>query len=228
MAESKVHRYAGKEGVVTWDSGICVHAAECIRSLPQVFNRDARPWIATDAASFDALGAAIARCPSGALRLYRPDGTLAVASGPGAASDPASATTAAPTVLKPRPDGPNVFSGEFVVVIAGAEGERREAQAFLCRCGASSNKPFCDGTHRKIGFKDPGVLPADAPPGTLPPGKVTITPTHNGPLECIGPLTIAGVDGRTTAAEETWLCRCGHSQHKPFCDGSHEKVGFVG
>ena len=57
---------------------------------------------------------------------------------------------------------------------------------------------------------------------------MTITPMPNGPLECRGPLTVEGVDGRTSSSDETRLCRCGHSQTKPFCDGSHERVGFKG
>jgi CDGSH-type Zn-finger protein/uncharacterized Fe-S cluster protein YjdI len=219
VAESKIHRYAGKHAVVTWDQGVCAHAGECGRGLPQAFNSRARPWIDPDAATFDALAATIARCPSGALKLYRPDGTLAVASGPGN-------EVAVPNVVTPRPDGPNIVAGDVVMVVAGVE--RRDQRFVLCRCGASANKPYCDGTHRKIGFKDPGLLPADAPPGTLPPGTVTITPTPNGPLECMGPLTVTGADGRSSAAQETWLCRCGHSQHKPFCDGSHAKAGFTG
>ena len=132
----------------------------------------------------------------------------------------------AATVLRVRPNGPNVVTGDFVVVAPPRAATGAKASAALCRCGKSNDKPFCDGTHTKIGFSDPGLLPADAPPGTLPPGNVTITPTTNGPLECIGPLTVQGADGRTAASEETWLCRCGHSRTKPFCDSSHERVGF--
>jgi len=225
MSESKVHRYAGNDAVVTWDQGLCIHAQECVRGLPAVFRPDARPWVTPDTASIDALGATIARCPSGALKLYRADGTLVVASRAAASG---AVTPDTPTRVKCRPDGPNVFEGDFVVQIATREGARRETQAFLCRCGASQNKPFCDGTHKKIGFRHPGTLSADAVPGASKPGTVTIVPQPNGPLECKGPLIVQGADGRTSASEETWLCRCGHSQSKPFCDGTHEKIGFVG
>ena len=131
------------------------------------------------------------------------------------------------TVLRVRPNGPNIVTGDFVVVGARpATGAK--ASAALCRCGKSGDKPFCDGTHTKIGFQDPGLLPADTSPGTPSRGSVTITPTPDGPLECMGPLTIQGADGRTTTSEETWLCRCGQSRTKPFCDGSHEKTRFKG
>ena len=220
MGESKIHRYTAAHAIVTWDAGLCRHAEECVHGLPQVFDPKAKPRIVPHAATFDALAATIRRCPSGALKLLHPDGTLAVASG----SRP-NVAAASMTVLRVRPNGPNIVTGEFVVAgLRRAEGAK--ASASLCRCGKSSDKPFCDGTHTKIGFQDPGLLPADAPSGTATQGNVTITPTPDGPLECIGPLTVQGADGRTTASEETWLCRCGHSRTKPFCDGSHERVGF--
>ncbi|MEO8675451.1 MAG: CDGSH iron-sulfur domain-containing protein [Casimicrobiaceae bacterium] len=131
------------------------------------------------------------------------------------------------TVLRVRPNGPNIVTGDFMVVGARTAAGAK-ASASLCRCGKSGDKPFCDGTHTKIGFQDPGLLPDDAPPGTPSRGRVTITPTPNGPLECAGPLTVQGADGRTSTSEETWLCRCGQSRTKPFCDGSHEKAGFEG
>lgn len=226
MAESRLHRYEAAHAVVTWDAGVCRHAAECVRCLPAVFDPKAKPWIAVENASFDALAAAIARCPSGALRLYRPDGTLAVASA--AASAAAAAPAPAETVLRMRPNGPNVISGD--VVVAGARGAAAPGRAtvVLCRCGASGNKPYCDGTHNRIGFRDPGLLPPGTPTGARALGKVTVTPTPNGPLECVGHLVVESADGRIACSEETWLCRCGHSRTKPFCDRSHERVGFVG
>ena len=56
----------------------------------------------------------------------------------------------------------------------------------------------------------------------------TIMVTNNGPLECRGELEIVTVDGVIVAQEtETWLCRCGQSANKPYCDGSHKTAGFV-
>ena len=58
--------------------------------------------------------------------------------------------------------------------------------------------------------------------------EVTIQPTKNGSYLVKGPITIIGVDGTAYELEgdEHWLCRCGHSQTKPFCDTSHKRVGF--
>ena len=144
-----------------------------------------------------------------------------------AAGSLAGASAAFPvTVLRVRPDGPNVVSGDVVVIGTRAASGVPSVTLVLCRCGMSKDKPFCDGTHTRTGFKDSGMLPADAPQQTLPPGRVTITPIPNGPFECRGPLTLVGADGRTATSDEMRLCRCGHSQTKPFCDRSHETVGF--
>ena len=137
-----------------------------------------------------------------------------------------TATAVESTFVKVRPAGPNVFTGD--VALAGSRPAVGRATLVLCRCGESRNKPHCDGTHTRGGFRDPGALPADTPPGTRAAGRVTVTPTRNGPLECIGPLVIEGADGRIACTLSTRLCRCGHSQTKPFCDDSHVRSGFAG
>jgi CDGSH-type Zn-finger protein len=104
------------------------------------------------------------------------------------------------------------------------EGDR----TWLCRCGQSSNKPFCDGSHKTSDFAHDGIAAACAA-AELAAGTVTVTATSAGPLHVTGPLTLSGADGAPVyCGTETWLCRCGHSQTKPFCDGSHRKVGFEG
>ena len=64
---------------------------------------------------------------------------------------------------------------------------------------------------------------------TLPAssGLAVITPLPDGPLLVMGPIAITGSDGSVTIAERRTLCRCGHSQNKPLCDGSHVRVGFI-
>lgn len=53
-----------------------------------------------------------------------------------------------------------------------------------------------------------------------------ITVNKNGPLKIKGNLTIKHIDGREETKEEAYLCRCGQSENKPFCDGAHKKCGF--
>jgi 3-phenylpropionate/trans-cinnamate dioxygenase ferredoxin subunit len=56
--------------------------------------------------------------------------------------------------------------------------------------------------------------------------NVNITPTPNGPLHVVGPFQINLPDGSVEHREEAWLCRCGGSASKPFCDGTHNRIGF--
>jgi CDGSH-type Zn-finger protein len=103
-------------------------------------------------------------------------------------------------------------------------------RATLCRCGASKNKPFCDGSHHDIGFNATGEPPTGTSTDALPvrDGPLHIDPQTNGPLKVSGNLEITSGTGRMVARiTGAFLCRCGHSQNKPFCDGSHATVGFI-
>lgn len=56
-----------------------------------------------------------------------------------------------------------------------------------------------------------------------------IVPTDNGPLRVEGDFEIVDPQGRTfglAGRTAVSLCRCGHSSNKPFCDGTHNKIGF--
>lgn len=131
------------------------------------------------------------------------------------------------TTVYVRPDGPYIVTGDFSLRARGAP--RDDASVVLCRCGRSLNKPYCDGTHTRIGFRDDGIAAAVARtsdhPGTT---RLTIVPLTNGPLRCIGPLKVAGADGRIESTHDTNLCRCGASGTKPYCDESHKRIGFIG
>jgi len=131
------------------------------------------------------------------------------------------------TTVYVRPNGPYIVTGDFALDARAAP--RDDASVVLCRCGQSSNQPYCDGTHTRIGFIDAGVLPADSgTEDTADGGRLTITPAPNGPLKCAGPLTVSGADGRTCSSHDLYLCRCGGSAIKPFCDGTHRRRGSVG
>jgi CDGSH-type Zn-finger protein len=124
-------------------------------------------------------------------------------------------------------DGPYVVTGDFELVAPGAP--RDDASVVLCRCGRSSNKPYCDGTHTKIGFADPGnaALPVQPPPAATS-DRLTIVPLPNGPLKCGGPFALFTADGTVHQVGDAKLCRCGSSASKPFCDGSHRRIAFAG
>lgn len=131
-----------------------------------------------------------------------------------------------PNILIVQIDGPNLVTGDLA--IATATGTRTVASAMLCRCGQSTDKPFCDGAHVKCGFHDPATLPVRIESLPVGPGPLTIRPIANGPNRCEGPLVIRGADPRAASASLTFLCRCGHSRRKPYCDGTHMRIGFKG
>jgi uncharacterized Fe-S cluster protein YjdI len=137
--DKRTKEYSTDEIVVEWEPRLCFHSQNCVRSLPQVFDDSRRPWVKVDAATVDEVEAAVARCPSGALRTRR-------IGAPEAARHQ-------PIELCASANGPLLVSGGVRIVDAeGAvlyEGER----AALCRCGGSGNKPFCDGTHKTNGFR---------------------------------------------------------------------------
>jgi uncharacterized Fe-S cluster protein YjdI len=142
MATSKkpvVKEYATDEIVVEWEPRLCYHSLHCVQSLPQVFDKDARPWVNVDAGSADDIEAAVARCPSGALRARRIG-----------AAEPKRQQ---PLVLRASPKGPLLVTGGVRILDADGDALYEGERAALCRCGGSSNKPFCDGTHKTNGFE---------------------------------------------------------------------------
>ena len=100
----------------------------------------------------------------------------------------------------------------------------------MCRCGASRNKPFCDGSHTEAEFQDQGTVGKDSVKTVESADEervLRIPPTADGPLAVKGKAEIVSADGQTCySGNRMYLCRCGASQNKPFCDGSHATVGF--
>jgi uncharacterized Fe-S cluster protein YjdI/CDGSH-type Zn-finger protein len=131
--------YAGDAIEVLWEPRLCIHVRNCVGRLPQVFVPEARPWVVVDAADADAVAAAIETCPTGALHYRRLDG--------GRQEQPPKETT-----VEPRPNGPLFVRGQVRIVDPDGRLIREDTRVALCRCGASENKPLCDGSHRRIGF----------------------------------------------------------------------------
>ncbi len=139
---NKRKNYVGKKIIVHDNRRICSHSAECIRNLESVFNVEARPWINSDGEEADEIARVVRKCPSGALS-YSIDGIEY--------RDDESRT---PAVMVGK-NGPYYVTGgvELLGVSEWAEGASKEHYT-LCRCGASENKPFCDGNHLRIKFSD--------------------------------------------------------------------------
>ena len=97
----------------------------------------------------------------------------------------------------------------------------------LCRCGISENKPFCDGSHKGAGFKSSFPLGESSVPAKE--GAALIRSLKDGPYEVCGDVELCVEDGSSLSGDNPYyLCRCGASENKPFCDGSHKRTGFTG
>ncbi len=142
--KNKRRDYVGKEITIHDNRKICSHAKECVNNLPSVFKLGSKPWIDSDGSKMQDIINTVRKCPSGALS-YSIDGIEY--------RDPKEQRDPILTVLK---NGPYYITGGIDLIgenIEFGEGASKEHYT-LCRCGASENKPFCDGTHRAINFKD--------------------------------------------------------------------------
>ena len=132
--------YVGKNISIHDNRGICAHAGYCSDHLSAVFKLGAEPWINPDAASAQEIIETIQKCPSGALSY-----TVANVEQPDQDRAPMVTVTQ---------NGPYAVTGG-IGLIDQVPGDGASTEHYtLCRCGASKNKPFCDGSHWRIGFKD--------------------------------------------------------------------------
>jgi uncharacterized Fe-S cluster protein YjdI len=132
--------YSNGELTVVWKPDLCIHAGNCVKQLPSVYRPGKKPWIDVEAATTEALIRQINTCPSGALSYYINEEKM---------KEKENQNEVKATVFE---NGPLVLNGTFTLTgIDGKEEIKQKSTAF-CRCGASSNKPYCDGTHRKIDF----------------------------------------------------------------------------
>ena len=140
LEERGPHRvYANDKIEVHWEPKLCIHVRSCVNRLGRVFDAQRRPWIDVDGAAPDEIAATVLTCPTGALHFRRLDG--------GAQEEPAAETT-----VEPRPNGPLFVRGHVRIVDPEGRLIRDDTRLALCRCGGSANKPFCDRSHRRIGF----------------------------------------------------------------------------
>lgn len=121
-------------------------------------------------------------------------------------------------------DGPLLLRGDVVVEDTDGTVLREGPQVALCRCGGSANQPFCDGAHGSTGFQDPGEVKAPASGGAAAPptGRLVVRIFESGPAIAMGSFDLQGVGGTLPVRDgKVALCRCGTSDNKPMCDGSH-------
>ena len=199
-----------KDITVRFNTKRCIHSRHCVLEAPRVFRANTPgTWIHPEAATLEHLIHVALNCPSGAITYDRHDG------GP---------QERAPDVnfVRIRENGP------YAVNASVAMGEGAFTRATLCRCGQSKNKPFCDNSHIAAKFAatgEPATIESEAL--DFRGGTLTIDPLPDGPLQLMGNIEICAGTGRTvTRAQNARLCRCGGSSTKPFCDGTHARIGF--
>ncbi|BES64376.1 hypothetical protein SANA_08150 [Gottschalkiaceae bacterium SANA] len=134
--------YIGKEIIIHDDRGICSHAGYCTDGLPKVFRMGIEPWIDPDGESMEKIIETIEKCPSGALS-YTIDGVKV------------DDFSKEPT-LEISEDGPYYVGGDIELI--DEDHPQTMNHYALCRCGHSTNKPFCNGQHWYKRFEDKGLV----------------------------------------------------------------------
>ena len=141
MEREIVKEYSNGELTVVWKPKLCIHAAVCVKTLPEVYDPEAKPWISPENATTEALQAQIDKCPSGALTYKmkndKEDNIMSDNN----------------TKVEVAANGPLLAHGNLEVKNSDGEIATKTRITAFCRCGASTNKPYCDGSHKAIGFE---------------------------------------------------------------------------
>ena len=141
MAEREIIKeYSKGDLTVVWKPKKCVHSAICVNTLPKVYDPNKKPWIEPENATIDELKSQINKCPSGALTYTMKEETKN------------SEEETNNTRVEIMTNGPLLVHGNLEIKDASGKTESKSGVTALCRCGASANKPYCDGAHKKIDF----------------------------------------------------------------------------
>ena len=140
-ASDRAESFVGEGITIHDDRSRCAQAGVCTDNLSEVFKLGVEPWIDAHGAEADEIARVVSLCPSGALS-YSVAGSSELVE-----------SSEWPSITVAR-DAPYAVRGVQVVAGDGEVYDARERQT-LCRCGGSRNKPFCDGSHWYMGFKDP-------------------------------------------------------------------------
>ncbi|CAN5497947.1 hypothetical protein BH10BAC2_BH10BAC2_28340 [soil metagenome] len=145
----KTHKYSNGEVTVVWKPETCIHSAICFRGLHDVFDPQKRPWININGATTDKIVEQVRKCPSGALSYFM----NAEVESEEAKGKTIKAEETNIINIEVLHNGPLMIKTGCIVTYSDGRQEIKKGSTALCRCGGSSNKPYCDGTHRKNGFQ---------------------------------------------------------------------------
>lgn len=135
-----VKKYSQDDLTIIWKPAVCIHSEKCYKGLSQVFDPKRKPWIDPKAAEIDVIKAQIETCPSGALS-YENQKTQH------------NMSDSNEVKVQIFENGPMMVHGPMTITHGSGETEVKDKPVAFCRCGSSSNKPFCDGNHKKVDFK---------------------------------------------------------------------------
>ena len=135
-------KYSNGDMTVVWKPNMCIHSTICFKGLGKVFDPQKRPWIAPEGGTTQQIIDQVKKCPSGALNYYMNSEAIAD-----------KVTIDAETIVEAMPNGPLLVYGNVTVKDSNGNMTKKNSVTAFCRCGGSSNKPFCDGTHKKIDFQ---------------------------------------------------------------------------
>lgn len=137
-----VKEYSNGEITVVWQPDKCIHSKMCFNGLPEVFDPQARPWVNIEGSTSQKIMAQVKRCPSGALSYYVNE-----------ENEPEKPEVNVERIVEVVQNGPLMVYGNLTVKHHSGKVSQENRVTAFCRCGGSGNKPYCDGTHKKIGFE---------------------------------------------------------------------------
>lgn len=140
MEEQKkiTKKYSNDDITVIWQPHICIHSAICFKGLAGVFDPRRKPWIVLENGDSEQIMQQIEKCPSGALSYVK--------------KEEEAQEVDIETIIEPLQNGPLLVYGNISIKDAEGNMTQKYKTTALCRCGASKNKPYCDGSHVKVGF----------------------------------------------------------------------------
>jgi uncharacterized Fe-S cluster protein YjdI len=137
-------KYSNGEVTIVWKPNTCIHSKICwsaATGLTNVFNPSVRPWIKPEAATTEELIKQVKKCPSGALSFYMN------------ADAEENVEVEVASMVEIVENGPLLVYGNITVKDKEGNKTHKDKVTAFCRCGASANKPYCDGSHHKVEFK---------------------------------------------------------------------------
>lgn len=175
MSDPRNRQYTNGEITVFWIPSKCIHATTCFRELIEVFNPGRRPWVNMEGAPTRRISEVVNKCPTQAIvwkynsdlteeelsaqkhlgkEEENPNTITETTAQPNRSEVEEKEERIKPASIRIMKDGPIVVEGVFSV-IGGDDAILKPTQmTSFCRCGHSRSMPFCDGTHRKVGFSD--------------------------------------------------------------------------